>query len=41
MDIWGTGNSRDLRGGGSGGMHPQIILKSRTRKKYDFQRYGK
>ena len=28
MDIWGAGNSGNL--GRSGGMHPQIILKSRT-----------
>ena len=28
MDIGGAGNSENL--GGSGGMHPQIILKSRT-----------
>ena len=30
MDIGGAGNSRNLRG--SGGIHPQIILKSRTLK---------
>ena len=28
MDIGGAGSSGNL--GGSGGMHPQIILKSRT-----------
>ena len=28
MDIGGAGNSGNLEG--SGGMHPQIILKSRT-----------
>ena len=28
MDIGGAGNSENL--GGPGGMHPQIILKSRT-----------
>ena len=37
----GDWQQKRLKGGESGGMYPQITLKSRTPKKYDFQRYGK